>query len=92
MSIKENPQAYFQPTIVDPFIPLVGTKWRHYKGGEYEVIGWAKHTEDAGILVLYQAVGAPQSTIWARPEPMWDEIIRYDDNSVVLHRFTFLPI
>ena len=29
-------------------------KYRHFKGGEYEVIGIAKHSESLDVLVIYK--------------------------------------
>lgn len=49
--------------------------YRHFKGGEYEVIGVAVHTETEEGLVLYREVKDPTGIIWARPIEMWDEIV-----------------
>lgn len=48
--------------------------YRHFKGGIYEVIENAVHTETGDSLVLYCAVDRP-SPIWARPESMWNEVV-----------------
>ena len=48
--------------------------YRHFKGGIYEVIENAVHTETGDSLVLYRAVDRP-SPIWARPEEMWNEMM-----------------
>jgi hypothetical protein len=54
--------------------PGVGTRWRHYKGGEYVVTGLVIHSETLVPLVTYRtAAGHPHD--WARPLSMWhDEI------------------
>lgn len=46
--------------------------YKHFKGGGYEVIGNAVHTETGESLVLYRSIDRP-SPIWARPEKMWNE-------------------
>lgn len=44
--------------------------YKHYKGGLYEVTGFAKHTETEEQLVIYRDT---KGNIWARPETMWTE-------------------
>lgn len=56
--------------------------YRHYKGGLYNVIGNAVHTETEEPLVIYHPLGEP-SKMWARPEVMWNDDI--DENT---KRFT----
>ena len=46
--------------------------YKHFKGGGYEVIGNAIHTETGESLVIYRSIDRP-SPIWARPEKMWNE-------------------
>lgn len=48
--------------------------YRHFKGGGYEVIGNAIHTETDESLVIYRSIDRP-SQIWARPEKMWNDMV-----------------
>lgn len=53
--------------------PLPGEKWRHYKGGTYEVITLCTHTENSEKLVIYKSINF--GSIYARPLSIWfDEI------------------
>ena len=67
--------------------PLPDTRpgrYRHYKGGEYEVVGIARHSETLEPLVLYRPLyGA--STLWVRPYAMFFEDVEID--GVVTPRF-----
>ena len=40
-------------------------KYKHYKGGEYEVVGMAKHSETQEEMVVYKSLKDGQ--VWARP-------------------------
>ena len=66
-------------------IPL--GKWRHFKGGEYEVIGVAKDSETLAPVVVYRALYG-DGEIWVRDAEMWLETVVRD--GVSMHRFTFL--
>lgn len=45
-------------------------RYRHYKGGEYEVLGIAKHSETEEDFVVYrQLYGA--GGLWIRPKQMF---------------------
>jgi hypothetical protein len=45
-------------------------RYRHYKGGEYEVIGVARHSESLEPLVVYRPLyGA--GGLWVRPHAMF---------------------
>lgn len=53
---------------------MVG-KYRHYKGGLYEVLFVAIHTETKERLVIYESLKDGQ--IWARPYEMFFENVEY---------------
>ena len=40
--------------------------YRHYKGKQYEVIGFAKHSETLEDMVIYKALYSKRET-WVRP-------------------------
>ncbi len=56
-------------------------KYRHFKGGEYEVIGVANHTENLERLVIYRALYG-EERLWARPASMWLEKVEYNGKTV----------
>jgi len=45
--------------------------YRHYKGGIYEVIDTAKHSETLEELVVYRNIST--DACWVRPVSMWSE-------------------
>ncbi len=57
----------------NPFKPIkelkIGGRYRHYKGGEYEVLNISRHTEQNEKLVNYHKIG--ESEIWSRPKEMF---------------------
>ena len=53
--------------------PLPATppgRYRHYKGGEYEVLGVARHSETHEPLVVYRPL-YDDSGWWVRPHAMF---------------------
>lgn len=62
---------------------IIGKKYRHYKGGIYNVINIAVHTETEEVLVIYQ--GLKTNKVWARPKEMFEDTIKIDDN--IINRF-----
>jgi len=58
-----------------PVIPL--GRYRHYKGGEYEVMGVARHSESLETLVMYRPL-YNDSGWWVRPLTMFMEEIEID--------------
>ena len=61
--------------------------YRHFKGGEYRVIGIATHSETGEQVVVYQALYG-EHTLWARPAAMWCQTVEYQGRQVP--RFTCL--
>lgn len=54
-----------------PPLPETPTgRYRHYKGGEYEVLGAARHSETLEALVLYRPL-YNASGFWVRPHAMF---------------------
>ena len=58
-----------------PATPL--GRYRHYKGGEYELIGVVRHSETLEPLVLYRPL-YNQSGDWVRPYAMFFEDVVID--------------
>ena len=58
-----------------PSIPL--GRYRHYKGGEYEVLGVVRHSESLEPLVLYRPL-YNDSGHWVRPFAMFLEPVEHD--------------
>lgn len=53
-------------------------KYRHFKGGEYRLLGIASHSETLEPMVVYQALYGQQG-LWVRPAAMWTETVDRDD-------------
>lgn len=51
--------------------PEPGKLYDHYKGGRYEVISLAKHSETDEVLVIYKSIHF--GSVHARPLSMWFE-------------------
>ena len=62
-------------------------RYRHFKGGEYEVIAFAKHSETQEEMVVYRALYG-EKEIWVRPISMWNEVVSRDGKT--FQRFTFI--
>ena len=70
--------------------PLPATplgRYRHYKGGEYEVIGVARHSETHEPLVVYRPLYNATGW-WVRPHAMFFERVTIDG----VERARFAPI
>lgn len=53
-----------------PLPPAPPGRYRHYKGGEYEVIGVARHSETLEPLVIYRPL-YNDTGLWVRPYEMF---------------------
>ena len=62
-------------------------RYRHFKGGEYEVVGIAKHSETGEEMVVYRALYG-EGGLWVRPVSMWEEVIERDGERKL--RFTYI--
>ena len=66
-----------------PAIPL--GLYRHFKGGEYEVVGLARHSETLAWHVVYRALYG-DGGLWVRPAAMFLESVAHGGE--VVRRFT----
>ena len=62
-------------------------RYRHFKGGEYEVIGIARHSETREEMVVYRALYG-EGGLWVRPASMWEETVTRDCKTS--SRFTYI--
>jgi hypothetical protein len=60
-----------------PLPAVTAGRYRHYKGGEYEVLGVVRHSETLEPLVLYRALYGDRG-LWVRPHAMFFERIEVD--------------
>ena len=74
----------------DDLPPLIETppgRYRHYKGGEYEVLGTVRHSETLEPMTLYRALYGERG-LWVRPAAMFGGRVTIDGKSQL--RFTKL--
>ena len=55
--------------------------YRHYKGGLYQVLALARHSETREPMVVYQALYGEYGH-WVRPASMFTETVVVDGNTV----------
>ncbi len=61
-----------------PALPSIALgHYRHYKGGEYEVIGVVRHSETLEPMVLYRPLDR-ETGAWVRPFAMFLEPVEHD--------------
>ena len=54
-------------------------KYKHYKGGIYEVLSVATHSENKEVLVIYKL--DKENTVWARPLEMFFDNVTHNGKS-----------
>jgi hypothetical protein len=64
--------ATMDDTDLPPLIETPPGRYRHYKGGEYEVLGTVRHSETLEPMTLYRALYG-QHGLWVRPAAMFAE-------------------
>lgn len=62
-------------------------KYKHYKGGEYEVVDIVIHSETLENMVLYRQLYGDYK-LWVRPIEMWNQIISIE--GIEKRRFEFV--
>ncbi|MDK9716846.1 MAG: DUF1653 domain-containing protein [Trichlorobacter sp.] len=66
---------------------LLPGRYRHYKGGEYAVVGIARHSETDERLVVYRCL-YDNNSLWVRPLAMFLETVSVDGRE--LQRFELI--
>lgn len=61
-------------------LPLPGEIYQHYKGGSYEIITMATHTETHEKMVVYRSLNF--GSIYTRPYTIFNEEIPIEDNLI----------
>ena len=64
-------------TDLPPLPDIALGRYRHYKGGEYEVIGVARHSESLEPMVVYRPL-YNDTGLWVRPHAMFIGQIEID--------------
>jgi hypothetical protein len=68
---KDRAQAILNHSSLKP-----GGRFRHYKGGEYEIVALALKEDTLEPLVIYKSL--EHGTIWARTLKNWNESVEVD--------------
>lgn len=61
-------------------VPL-GSKWRHYKGGEYTINNIAVLEETQELTVIYTSLAYPDVS-FVRPITVWSEQVEWEGQTV----------
>ncbi len=56
-------------------------RYRHFKGGDYSVLGVARHSETKERFVVYHPAG-DATDLWLRPVEMWSEEVHHGGRSM----------
>lgn len=75
------------PKITLEDLGLRAGRYRHFKGGEYQLLDAALHSETLEPMVIYRALYGQQG-LWVRPAGMWSEQVQYEGHTVT--RFTLM--
>jgi len=62
-------------------------RYRHFKGGEYQVQGVARHSENEELLVVYTPLYG-EGGLWVRPLSMFEETV--ENEGRVQPRFEYI--
>ena len=56
--------------------------YRHFKGGEYRVLGVARHSETWEEMVLYEPLYASEVKFVVRPMRMFSDLVEFEGERV----------
>lgn len=69
--------------------PIPGEWYQHFKGGIYEIVTLAKHSESDEDHVVYKSI--PFGGVYVRPLSMWNEVIKKNTYGPDIYRFAKIP-
>lgn len=72
-------------------LPKAGEKYRHFKGGEYEIVSLAVGSEDGDSQVVYRALYEPY-TVYVRPLEMFMGPVEKEKYPDASQEFRFVKI
>ena len=61
--------------------------YEHFKGGRYEVIGVASHSETLEKMVVYKHLDGDKVGLWVRPLAMFTELVEKNGKKVPRFRY-----
>jgi len=64
----------------------IGDKYKHFKGNEYQIIAFAKHSETLEDMIVYKAL-YDEGQVWVRSTSMFLDMKTFEDGTQV-QRFT----
>jgi len=70
-----------------PLIEMPPGRYRHYKGGEYEVLGTVRHSETLEPMTLYRTLYGDQG-LWVRPAAMFGGTVEIEG----VRQLRFTPV
>ena len=71
--------------MVNIHYPQPGEKWKHYKGGQYEIVCMCNHTDTNEVLVIYRSLSF--GGFHARPFSEWHEQVGKSEMGFNIYRF-----
>jgi hypothetical protein len=73
--------------IINNKLPLPGEIYTHYKGGTYEIVSMATHTETGEKLVVYKSINF--GSVYVRPYSIFSDKVetKNDFGKLVINRF-----
>ena len=87
-SNSKNPDNTFNNILIIGEPPIKLGTYQHFKGNQYEVIGFAKHSETLDDMVIYKAL-YKEGGIWVRLLSMWEDTVE-DKNGNSVKRFEYI--
>ncbi|WPB55162.1 DUF1653 domain-containing protein [Xylophilus sp. GOD-11R] len=78
------------PQTLAPLRSIPLGRYRHYKGGEYEVLGVARHSETLEAFVMYRPL-YNASGVWVRPLSMFLEQAEFNGEWQPRFRYLSTP-